>query len=330
MKPIHLTANQPPARFYAGGPLIADFRGLPPLPNEPEPHTPEDWLGSTTSVFGSSTIGLTELPDGRVLKDAIESEPARWLGARHVEKYGTDIILVKLLDAGERLPVHIHPDAPFAKAHLGVNHGKSEGWIALSDADAHIAFTRDVSEEELHVWVKTQDVDAILGVMHKIPIHTGDAVYLPAGLPHAIGAGNFVVELQEPTDLSILLEWKDFPIDGTVDGHVGLGFDVALQAVDRRGRSREEVLALSSAPDPDGNLFPGGADFFRAHRLSSGDSWDSGFAVAIVVAGDGLLRSDVGSVEVSRGDTVLIPYAAGGISLEGTATLDVVLCRPPA
>ena len=48
MKPILLPANQPPARFYQGGARIAEFRGS----HDAEPNTPEDWVGSTTSVRG--------------------------------------------------------------------------------------------------------------------------------------------------------------------------------------------------------------------------------------------------------------------------------------
>lgn len=330
MEPIHLSANQPPDRFYSGGQRIRAFRGLEPVPDDAVLHTPEDWVGSTTTVFGSPDVGLTRLPDGRLLRDEIEADPTAWLGQAHVDRHGTDIILVKLLDAGERLPVHIHPDVPFAKAHLGIGHGKTEGWIALSDAEAHIAFARDVSREELRSWVDRQDVDAILGAMHKIPVRKGDAVYLPAGLPHAIGEGNFVVELQEPTDLSVLLEWKDYPIDGTVDGHLGLGFDVALEAVDRRGYTREEVLGLIGEPGPDGNLFPEGEEFFRAHRVTDGGRWEAGFAVVVVTQGEGSLTTTKGGgTTIAAGDTLLLPWAAGDAQVSGSGDLDVVVARPP-
>ncbi|WP_225215419.1 ADP-dependent glucokinase/phosphofructokinase, partial [Cellulomonas avistercoris] len=320
VEPIVLSANQPPARFYAGGPRIREFRGMDPAPAGEVLHTPEDWVGSTSTVFGSQSVGLTTLPDGRLLRDAVAADPDGWLGRTHVERHGSDLILVKLLDAGERLPVHIHPDVPFAQEHLGMSHGKTEGWIALADADAHVAFSRDVSEQELRRWVDTQDVESMLAAMHRIPVRKGDAVYLPAGLPHAIGEGNFVVELQEPTDLSVLLEWAGYPIDGTVDGHLGLGFDVALGAVDRRGYTREEVLALIAEPAQDGNLFPRAGEFFRAHRLRDGGGWEAGFAVVVVPSGQGVLTTSSGaSTQVAAGSTVVVPWAAGDVRVSGDA-----------
>jgi mannose-6-phosphate isomerase len=328
MHPVHLGTNQPADRFYAGGARIAEFRGLPALPVDPAPHVPEDWVASTTTVFGTPDVGLTTLPDGRTLKEAIEDAPAAWLGAEHLSRHGTDVILVKLLDAGERLPVHLHPDRRFSREHLGLSHGKTEAWIALRDAEAHIAFSRDVAADELRGWVERQDVDAILSAMHRVPVRAGDAIFLPAGLPHAIGAGNFVIELQEPTDLSILLEWRGYPIDGRADGHLGLGFDVALAAVDRRGRSREDVLALISAPTSVDELFPDAGEFFRASRLTGGAGWAAGFAVVVVVAGAGTLSTADGPTPLVAGDTVVVPFAAGACVLEGD--VEAILCRPPA
>lgn len=329
MKPVHLAANQPPGRFYKGGPRIAEFRGRAPTGRDPDPHIPEDWVGSTTTVRGSETLGLTLLDGQTTLREAVAANPHGWLGGAHIGRHGTDTVLVKLLDAGERLPVHFHPNRTFAHEHLGLGHGKTEAWIALRDADAHVAFTRDVSEDELRSWVDTQDVAALLAAMHHVPLRTGDALFVPAGLPHAIGEGNFIVEIQEPTDLSVLLEWDGYPIDGCREGHLDLGVDLALQAVDRRGRTRDEVLALNSVADADGNLFPQADEFFRAHRLSAGAQWDAGFGVLVVLDGSGVLQSKKGETDLIRGDTVLIPFAAGPSALRSGVDLDVILCRPP-
>ena len=69
MKPILLPANQPPARFYQGGARIAEFRGS----HDVQPNTPEDWVGSTTSVRGKAPEGMTRLENGELLADALAS-----------------------------------------------------------------------------------------------------------------------------------------------------------------------------------------------------------------------------------------------------------------
>jgi mannose-6-phosphate isomerase len=66
---VVLTANQPQRRPYRGGPRIAAFRGS----TGTDDHTPEDWVGSTTPLFGHDRLGLSELPDGRLLTDPTRS-----------------------------------------------------------------------------------------------------------------------------------------------------------------------------------------------------------------------------------------------------------------
>jgi mannose-6-phosphate isomerase len=230
--PVVLGPNQP-QRFYRGGEKIAAFRADgrpqtgpggelltpvrsldPPGPGRDRDHRPEDWVGSATTVFGSQTHGLTRLPDGRLLRDAIDADPEGYLGPGHVQRYGSSpALLVKLLDAGERLPVHCHPDDVFARRHLASPWGKTEAWIVIDAAPGsavHLGFSEAVPDETLAGWVAGQD-PALLRALNRVAVRPGNAILVPAGLPHAISAGVFVVELQEPTDLSVLLEWDAFP-----------------------------------------------------------------------------------------------------------------------
>jgi len=322
----------PIRHFYRGGPAIAELRGI----DVGGDHSPEEWIGSTATLFGEHERGLSRLPDGTLVRDALAADPEGWLGAGHVARFGASpALLVKLLDAGERLPVHVHPGAPFAGEHLGLAHGKTEAWVALEPADAHVAFARDVGEDELAGWVEAQDAAAMLGAMHRLSLAAGDAVLVPARLPHAIGAGAFVVELQEPTDLSILLEWAGFAIDGPTAGHLGLGFATALGAVDRRGWSAAEVEALRGATAAAvGDLLPRAAGFFRAERWRGDAAWDAGFAVVVVTDGAGTLVDGAGGAwPVRAGQTLLVPHAAGRCRVEaapGGHRLELLRCRPPA
>ncbi|MDN4483164.1 class I mannose-6-phosphate isomerase [Demequina lignilytica] len=324
-----LGANQPADRFYAGGERIAAFRG----DGAARPHTPEDWVGSVTTLFGEASLGLTVLPDGTALADAVAADPVAWLGEEHVAAFGADTcLLVKLLDAGQRLPVHAHPDVPFAAEHLGLTHGKTEAWIFLEPADVHLGFTREVGEDELARWVSAQDTAAMLGAMHRLSVEAGDAVLVPAGTAHAIGEGAFLVELQEPTDLSILMEWDGFAIDGAAAGHLGLGFDRALRAVDRRALSREQVESLRTARARDGgSLLAAAAPFFRAERVRGDSVLAAGFSVLVCTAGAATLTSESGdSLDVRCGIMALLPHAAGAWSVTAGPGFEAIRCRPPS
>lgn len=300
-----LAANQP-GTFYRGAGRIAGFRNVPALPDRPE-----DWVGSVTSRFGLAPAGLSTLADGRVLAEAIAADPRWWLGPERADTG----VLVKLLDAGQRLPLHVHPDRRFATAHLASPYGKTEAWVIVSarpGAYVHLGFARDVAAAELAGWVDRQNTEAMLAATNRIPVAAGDAILCPAGLPHAIGDGILLVEVQEPTDFSVLLEYEGF---GLADGHLGLGYDLALQCVDRGAwtPSRLDGLRGDAA-----RLLPEAADeFFAARRLHGGDRVERGFSVLVVVAGAGRLIGEHDELPVRRGDTLLVPYAAGPLLLDG-------------
>ncbi|MCU1439237.1 MAG: carbohydrate kinase [Rhodoglobus sp.] len=324
-EPIVLPSNQPRDRFYQGGSRISDFRSEPPS----DPRTPEDWVGSTTSVRGAAPVGMTRLPDGRLLVEALEAAPIEWLGPEHVERFGADAkLLVKLLDAGQRLPIHAHPDGEFAARHVGARHGKAEAWYILSPGTVFLGLKEDVDDARLLALVEGQHASELLALMHEIDVRINDTVYVPPGVLHAIGEGILLAEVQEPEDLSILLEWEGYDLDGARDGHLGLGFELALNAVETRGRSRDEALALVRAAADDGPaLVPEADRYFRLDRVSTEGDFPAGLAVVIGLDGELSLGTANGAVPLRRGTTVLVPYSAGGMRLTGAGT--ALVARPP-
>jgi mannose-6-phosphate isomerase len=280
--------------FYAGGERIARLRGL----DLESDHMPEEWLGAVNTTF-DGTRGLSRLEDGTLVRDAIAADPAAWLGDR------TDPgLLVKLLDAGQRLPVHFHPGREFAREELGSEYGKTEAWLIVEaepEAAVWVGWTREVGLDEVRGWMREQDAAAMLATMHELPVAAGDEIYVPAGTAHAIGAGILMVELQEPTDFSVLLEWDDFELSED-DCHLGLGWDRALEALDRR-----------AAPPPRTTLPPEAGEFFRAEWLDGPAALAAGFSVLVGLEGSGALAG----LEFGRGTVALVPYAAGEVELRG-------------
>jgi mannose-6-phosphate isomerase len=316
VKPLLLPPNQF-HRFYRGGARIDALRGVP----QGEDGRPEDWVGSTATSWGSDTEGLSRLEDGTVLKQAIEADPEAFLGPEHVAKYGADpALLVKLLDAGERLPVHYHPGRPFAREHLGLRYGKTESWLILEadrGAAVHVGLKEPVDPGTVRGWVDEQDAEKMLAALHEVPVKAGDGVLVPAGTLHAIGGGILLLELQEPTDLSVLVEWKKFGVDSGPE-HLELGWDTALESLDR-----EPIDPAALTTPVAGSLLPKEADpYFRAQRIETGDTLDQSFSIMLITRGEG----EVGGLRVQRGSTVLIPYAAGEVA---TAGVEGIRCLGP-
>jgi mannose-6-phosphate isomerase len=260
-----------------------------------------------------------------------------------VERHGAEtMLLVKLLDTAERLFVHLHPDDTFAAARLNEPRGKTEAWIIVAveegaegaEGYAALGFTREVSSDEAARWFAEQDVDGMLAAMHRVALSPGDTLLVPAGLPHAIGPGITLVELQQPQDLSILLEYAGYGLSEP-DALIGLDRETALAALDRRAWSAQEVRALAAPARPVRPgvtaVFPAAAEvFFRAERVTAPEAerLEPGFSIMVVTAGAGRLAHDGGELAVRAGDVALIPHGAGEIRLLGD--FDAIRARPPA
>lgn len=328
--PAKLPSNQFD-HFYRGGDRIGALRHGPGGPMRPE-----EWIGSVTTRFGEAEQGLSKLPDGTFLKDAIASDPIAWLGEEHFSHFGLSIeVLVKLLDPDQRLPVHFHPNKAFAKEHLGLDHGKTEAWIILeapAGSGVGLGFKEKQNKEDLLKLVSDQDSQALLGSLRRSEVSVGDAILVPAGVAHAIDSGIFVLELQEPTDLSALLEWEGFAVDGNIDGHLGLGFETVTDALMLDPLSDADFDSLVTR-----NIFSGGtlrsvlpikADgYFRAHLAPGIGDFESGFAIGLVLDGAGDITFDnAPGMQITKGDALVIPHAAGKFTISGT---NMIVCRPP-
>ena len=217
---------------------------------------PEDWVGSTVQARnpgshyrGGEGLALIRSGDPLTLRSVIEAHPEEMLGPAHLREFGTNAaLLVKLLDAAVRLMIHAHPSKEFASSHLGSCFGKTEAWFVLGtrpereEPSVYIAFREEVSRGEYRAMIDAQDTGSMLRVLHRVPVKPGDVVYVRAGLPHAIGAGVFMVELQEPTDYSIMLERAapnyTFRPD---ESFLGLDESLALSVIDHRVYRSEDV-----------------------------------------------------------------------------------------
>jgi mannose-6-phosphate isomerase len=296
-------------RFYRGGLLIDRMRGE----NGADTDFPEDWVGSVTQASNPGRdeplAGLSQLDDGSLLRDAVAADPTGWLGPDAAR--GSTGVLVKLLDAAERLPVHFHPDRAFAGEHFGSGFGKTEAWIVLAtraeQSEVWIGMRERVDRETYRGWIDRQDRERLLESLHRVPVRTGDVIFVPAGTPHAIGAGALIAELQEPTDFSIVCEWEGYPI-AAEDSHLGLGWDVAIEALALE--PQEPVLGL---PDE------ARAFFWADERAEPAGR----FAVWIVLDGSGTISAQA----ARRGDCFAVPAAADRIDVDGD--LRVLRCFGP-
>ena len=347
-EPAHDTARPTPAppgplllppnpvfRFYKGGAGIDRFRDIPPGSG---PGAPEDWVGSTTTSFGSDSEGLATLADGQLLKDAIEADPIGFLGAQHVAALGANPgVLVKLLDAGERLADHFHPGREFAREHLHSAFGKTEAWLILEaepDAHMHLGLREAIDAETLRRWVTEQDSEEMLKALNKVPVRSGDSLFVPAGTLHTIGEGITLIELQEPSDMSVVIEWRYAGVEPD-EANLKLGWDTILPAADLEAAVPIHIPAQRDETNTSTQkrLLPPEADaYFRAQLLTvhKPDPLELEPQFSILIGTDGELKvttEDHEPLTITKGQAALIPHGAGRTTVRGSGT--AIRCLPP-
>jgi mannose-6-phosphate isomerase len=177
--------------------------------------------------------------------------------------------------------------------------------------------------------------------MHLRPTAPGDVWFIPAGLPHAIGAGVFMIEIEEPADFSIVAETRGVPIEPQ-NASLRLGWDVAVDAYDRRGWSESAIDELRHARttlvERDGLRLerltgPAADPFFRAQRVSVEGTvrpWsEEAFLVGVVTAGEGTAAVGGRSVDLRAGETFAVPGASLPELRQDGRGLELVACLPP-
>ncbi len=159
---------------YRGGQGIAALRGLPASSDA----QPEEWLGSTTGRQDDQVSGLSRLLDGSTLQQLVAADHEAWVGRYAAQTAGPSDtgILFKLLDAGQRLPVHVHPDRAFARRHFDCPYGKTEAWLILEtgeDCAVYLGWKEEVSLAELADRRDAQDSDWMLAHLNRIEVRPG-------------------------------------------------------------------------------------------------------------------------------------------------------------
>lgn len=358
IQPWPLPANRV-RRFYDGSGQLEAFRGQ--LSTLDGVSRPEDWVGSTTRSWvpegappTDEGLSTTEV-DGQVHRviDLLRDDPDAVAGSGSLRSGAVPStgVLVKLLDAGVRLPVHCHPSRGFASRVLGSPFGKAEAWIVLQtvdglDADGPgvwLGFSRSFGRDEMIEVIERQATEVLIAAMHHRPTVPGDVWFIPPGTPHAIGAGVFMVEVQEPSDFSIVAETRGLPIN-LDDSHLGRGWDEMIDAFDRSAHDAAWVDGLrhdgrrSDTSGPGWRSQPLTAEaadpFFRAERLSIEGTARPAFGqatyvVVVVVEGTGSVRAGSGGLDVRRGQTFALPAAAlADLVIEAPSGLELIVCRP--
>lgn len=313
-------------RLYKGGARIDQLVGKGSGENT---LFSEDWIASDVAPGISLTDG------GEPLDQLLEREGERILGENSVRTCGKRMpILAKLLDSTQRLAIQVHPTVAFAREHFHSPFGKTECWYMLDvweDSGVYLGFKPGITKAVWQACFEKQE--GLLDWLHWIPVKKGDCLYIPGGMPHAIGAGCFLAELQEPTDLIVIPE-RLGPSGQPVPEsrmHGGLGFEKMLDCFTYEGLTLQEVEARCvSRPRtlPPGLIRligePETAPFFMDKWMTGhGDYLLNGrLRTGLVLEGSGMINGK----EMAQGDLLLI--SADEVALKASEGMTLLMFAP--
>jgi mannose-6-phosphate isomerase len=148
---------------------------------------------------------------GDTLRRLMQEHGSEMLGAATPADGGRFPLLCKILDARERLSLQVHP--PDRAAHLG--EPKTEMWyVAAADpgAELFVGLRSGVTRDDFERAVAS---GIVADCFHRIAVHAGDAMFLPSGRVHAIGAGLVIFEIQQNSDTTFRVDdWNRVGLDG--------------------------------------------------------------------------------------------------------------------
>jgi len=343
-------------RTYPGGRELDRMEGIE---NPTDTHFPEDWVGSTTRAVNKGREHLTEeglskvvIDDASItLKSLFEKEPLAMLGKAHFEKYGANTqFLLKFLDSAIRLHIQCHPTIPFAKKYLNSNSGKTEAYVILnnreevSDPYIYLGFQYPPSKEDFKRMIEDQDTESILKCFEKIRIKPGDVFIVPGGMPHAIGEGVFMIEVMEPTDLAVRIE---FERGGYVlpeeSRFMNRGIDFALSmfsfepspvdALKEKYFCRPRVLETQNRSAEYVLIDESHTPCFKVNRIDIKDRYvkkSGSFYIGIVTKGSGKIVVEGLEYPLSEGVKFFVPHKTVSVVFETESAMEIVAAMPPS
>ncbi len=343
-------------RTYPGGRMLDGLAGVASPADGP---FPEDWIASTTRAVNVGRENSGEGPSHVLVgghaypfADLLHRDPDYFLGPAHVARYGADLrLLVKYLDPSMRLHFQVHPTAAFARQFLGSSSGKTEAYHVLAtrpeiaEPYLYLGFQRPPSREALRDMIERQDIAAIEACFDRIPVQPGDTFLVPGGVPHALGEGVFLIEVQEPSDLVVRFEFER-------GGHVlpasarfmNRGLPFCLDIFDLTARPLPTVMeqqrchphrTRTYGPSSwrDSLIGPGQTPCFAVDKLHLNERVtleEARCAIHLVTAGACTFSTRDDSQRLGRYDKVFIPAGVGPLTIIPETHVEILTCHPPS
>lgn len=286
-----------------GGDEICKFKGITPA---------QDGIGESWEVSGVdgniSVVANGELA-GKQLDEIVAAYKDQLVGKKVYNKFNTTFpLLIKFIDARDNLSIQVHPNDELAKKRHN-SFGKTEMWYVINATDnacLYSGFSKQLNPESYEQSIKD---NTFMDYLQKHEVSKGDVFFLPAGRVHAIGAGCFVAEIQQTSNITYRI--YDYNRKDAKGNTRELHTELAKDAIDYKVydnyrtdylNDKNRLVELESC-----QYFT--TDLLKLDKVMKRDiSGIDSFVIYICMGGSGKIKDNKGNtIDIKQGETILIP-----------------------
>lgn len=302
-----------------GGDETCKFKGITPQ---------QDGIGESwevSSVEGNISVVANGELENKNLEEIIATYKDQLVGKKNFDTFGTTFpLLIKFIDARENLSIQVHPDDVLGKKRHN-SFGKTEMWYVINAAPGAFLYSGFEKEMTPESYVKSIEDNTFVDSLAKHDVKAGDSFFLPAGRVHAIGAGTFIAEIQQTSNITYRI--YDYNRKDANGNGRELHTELAKDAIDYKVYDNYKIEYTSNKNNP---VLLESCQYFTTNLLDLNtvvkrdySNIDS-FVAYICMGGACLIKDDKGNeLKVKQGETILIP--ADTKHVEITPQVDVLL-----
>lgn len=295
-----------------GGDKIIPFKHL----NETLPNVGESW--EVSAVEGSESVVANGADKGYTLPEMVRKYKEELVGEANYARFGNKFpLLIKFIDAKLDLSIQVHPGDELAKKRHN-SFGKNEMWYVIAaDKGAKLisGFAEEITPKEYKDRVHN---GTFAEVLQTCAIEPGDVFYVPAGRVHGIGAGAFVAEIQQTSDITYrIFDYNRKDKDGkSRELHTSQAMD-AINFSDVQDDFRTEYERIQNEPvEMVASPYFTTSVYDMTEEITCDYSEQDSFVIFICVEGSCRLTDDnQNEITLRAGETVLLPAAVQEVTI---------------
>ena len=295
-----------------GGDKIIPFKHL----NETLPNVGESW--EVSAVEGSESVVANGADKGYTLPEMVRKYKEELVGEANYARFGNKFpLLIKFIDAKLDLSIQVHPGDELAKKRHN-SFGKNEMWYVIAaDKGAKLisGFAEEITPKEYKDRVHN---GTFAEVLQTCTIEQGDVFYVPAGRVHGIGAGAFVAEIQQTSDITYrIFDYNRKDKDGkSRELHTSQAMD-AINFSDVQDDFRTEYERVQNEPvEMVASPYFTTSVYDMTEEITCDYSELDSFVIFICVEGSCRLTDDnQNEITLRAGETVLLPAAVQEVTI---------------